>query len=318
MLPALRLRTCLGSPLRSDVKQMKWQSCQLFKRLHGPKEKFLASAEAIGERGRQATGRVFRPGFGGRRASANRALAIPGGGGFAPPGGVADPRGASGGLTAQVCASPAIRIHLADRVDLDGRRVRPAQPTRLWRYCKPVGVIVSRTDPRGRRSLSDSLPARLAGVMPVGRLDASSEGLLLLTNDGALKRLLELPVSHVPRVYRARVRGLPDDAALQALREGLVISGERFRPMGVSVERQGSSNTWLRLELSEGRYREVRRALEHVGHPVNRLRRTAYGPLRIGSPEARRGGGSAGTNRPTHSCGHGGAARARSGAAVSV
>ena len=186
-------------------------------------------------------------------------------------------------VNGQVCASPAIRIQLADRVDLDGRRVRPAQPTRLWRYCKPVGVIVSRTDPRGRRSLSDSLPARLAGVMPVGRLDASSEGLLLLTNDGALKRLLELPVSHVPRVYRARVRGLPDDAALQALREGLVISGERFRPMGVSVERQGSSNTWLRLELSEGRYREVRRALEHVGHPVNRLRRTAYGPLRIGS-----------------------------------
>ena len=185
-------------------------------------------------------------------------------------------------VNGKLCDSPATRIDFSDRVELDGRPVRRAQPSRLWRYCKPVGVIVSRSDPQGRRSLPDALPVRLARTMPVGRLDAASEGLLLLTNDGSLKRHLELPASRVVRVYRARVRGTPDDTALQALRRGLVIRGERFRPMGVSVERKGASNSWLRLELSEGRYREVRRALDHVGHPVNRLRRTAYGPLQLG------------------------------------
>ncbi len=180
------------------------------------------------------------------------------------------------------CDTPALRVCAADRVELDGRPVRPAGPTRLWRYCKPVGVIVSRSDPEGRRTLGDALPARMSGAMPVGRLDAASEGLLLLTNDGALKRYLELPASRFVRVYRARVRGTPDETALRKLRSGLVVAGERFRPMGVLVERCGGANTWLRLELSEGRYREVRRALEHVGHSVNRLRRLAYGPLRLG------------------------------------
>ncbi len=186
-------------------------------------------------------------------------------------------------VNGRICDSPATRIRAADRVELDGRSVRRAQPTRLWRFCKPVGVIVSRSDPQGRRSLADVLPVHLAGVMPVGRLDATSEGLLLLTNDGALKRHLELPASQFVRVYRARVRGIPDGKAIQALRAGVVIDGERFRPMGVALERSGGSNTWLRLELSEGRYREVRRALERVGHPVGRLRRLAYGPLRLGS-----------------------------------
>ena len=182
----------------------------------------------------------------------------------------------------RVCTSPATRVHHADKVDLDGRQLRRAQPSRLWMYCKPVGVIVSRKDPQGRRSLAEALPTQLAGVMPVGRLDVASEGLLLLTNDGALKRYLELPASRIVRVYRARVRGSPDESVLRALRQGLRIGGERFRPMGVGIERQGGANTWLRLELSEGRYREVRRALAHLGHPVNRLRRTAYGPLRLG------------------------------------
>ena len=181
------------------------------------------------------------------------------------------------------CATPTTRVRAADRVELDGRLVRHAQPTRLWRYCKPVGVIVSRADPQGRRSLPEVLPPHLAGVMPVGRLDVTSEGLLLLTNDGALKRHLELPASRVLRVYLARVRGTPDDRALRALRAGLVVEGERFRPMGVALERSGGSNTWLRLELSEGRYREVRRALAQVGHPVGRLRRLAYGPVRLGA-----------------------------------
>ena len=185
-------------------------------------------------------------------------------------------------VNGRICTSPATRVDPADRVDLDGRRLRRAQPSRLWMYCKPVGVIVSRTDPQGRRSLNDALPTQLAGVMPVGRLDVASEGLLLLTNDGALKRYLELPASRIVRVYRARVRGLPDDSALRAFREGLTIGSERFRPMGVAIERRGGSNTWLRLELSEGRYREVRRAFAHVGHPVNRLRRIAYGPVRLG------------------------------------
>jgi len=129
--------------------------------------------------------------------------------------------------------------------------------------------------------IADSLPPRLQGLMPVGRLDIASEGLLLLTNDGALKRALELPASGVLRVYRARVRGIPDPKAMARVAAGVILDGERFRPMGVEIESVGRSNCWLRLELSEGRYREVRRALAHVGHPVNRLRRIAYGPLEV-------------------------------------
>ena len=186
-------------------------------------------------------------------------------------------------ICGRLCESPAERVTAADPVEVDGRPVALPGPGRLWRYYKSVDILVTRSDAHGRRKLADELPAELASLMPVGRLDLASEGLLLLTDDGALKRRLELPANGYQRVYRARVRGWPDAEALRPAGRGLVIRGERFRPMGVEIEQQEKSNTWLRISLCEGRYREVRRALAHLGFPVNRLVRIAYGPFSLGS-----------------------------------
>lgn len=182
----------------------------------------------------------------------------------------------------QLCESPATTVTADDSVEVDGRRIPQLPRSRMWCFHKPPGVLTARSDPRGRQLFTDLLPQRLPLVMPVGRLDFNSEGLLLLTNDGALKRFLELPANRKRRVYRARVRGRPTEESLAPLRAGLVLDGERFRPMEVAIERQGTSNAWLRLGLTEGRNREIRRALEHVGLPVNRLIRVAYGDFELG------------------------------------
>lgn len=179
------------------------------------------------------------------------------------------------------CRTPAARVAPESRVEVDGRALPPPEPSRLWRLHKPPGVLVARVDPAGRSTVFDLLPARFKALNPVGRLDLNSEGLLLLTNDGALKRGLELPASRIVRSYRVRVRGAADRRSLERLEAGLELDGERFRPMRVRVERMGASGGWLRLELTEGRWREVRRALAAVGLPVARLVRVAYGPYRL-------------------------------------
>ena len=179
-------------------------------------------------------------------------------------------------------ATPALRLgDLAD-VTVDGRPVPQPEPPRLWRLHKPRGVLTSRRDPRGRRTLTDILPPGLARLNPVGRLDINSEGLLLLTNDGALKRLLELPATGIARTYRVRVHGHLDEARLAPLRAGITIDGERFRPMEIVPERSGRSNHWLLVTLREGRNREIRRAFAAVGLAVNRLIRIAHGPITLG------------------------------------
>lgn len=178
--------------------------------------------------------------------------------------------------------SPALNITPADRVLVRGAPLPRAEPTRLWLYHKPAGVVTTAHDERGRRTIHDDLPDTLPRVMPVGRLDLNSEGLLLLTNDGALKRRLELPAGGWLRRYRVRARGVPDDATFEPLRRGIVIEGEHFAPMRVTLERQQGANVWLRVALREGRNREVRRAMEAVGLVVNRLIRVSYGPFRLG------------------------------------
>ena len=178
--------------------------------------------------------------------------------------------------------SPALNVTAADRIAVDGKPVGEAEPTRLWRYHKPAGLVTTARDEKGRPTVFERLPPELPRVVSVGRLDLNSEGLLLLTNDGALKRRLELPSTGWLRRYRVRVHGSPTEAMLAPLIRGMVLEGERFRPMQVVLDRQMGSNAWLTIGLREGRNREIRRALEAVGLPVGRLIRVSYGPFQLG------------------------------------
>lgn len=184
-------------------------------------------------------------------------------------------------VNGKVIDSPALNIGPDDRVTVDGRPVGPAEPPRLWLYHKPEGLVTSARDEKGRDTVFDHLPADLPRVMPVGRLDLTSEGLLLLTNDGALKRRLELPSTGWLRKYRVRVKGNPDDAALEPLRRGITVEGEAFQPMTIALDRVQGANAWLTVGLREGRNREIRRAMAAIGLVVNRLIRVSYGPFRL-------------------------------------
>ncbi len=181
-------------------------------------------------------------------------------------------------------ASPALDVSPADRVEVDGKPLAPPDPPRLWRYYKPIGLVTTARDEKGRPTVFDRLPDEMPRVMSVGRLDLNSEGLLLLTNDGALKRL-ELPSTGWLRKYRVRVHGAPQEPVLERLRKGIEVDGERFRPMEVTLDRVQGANAWLTLGLREGRNREIRRAMEAVGLEVNRLIRVSYGPFQLGTLE---------------------------------
>jgi 23S rRNA pseudouridine2605 synthase len=178
--------------------------------------------------------------------------------------------------------SPALNVTQRDMILVDGKPLAEAEPARLWRYNKPSGLVTTARDEQGRTTVFDRLPPELPRVMPVGRLDLTSEGLLLLTNDGELKRRLELPSTGWLRKYRVRVHGVPTDATVAPLIRGLTIDGERFQPMTVTIDRQKGANAWLTVGLREGRNREIRRAVEAVGLEVNRLIRTSYGPFQLG------------------------------------
>jgi 23S rRNA pseudouridine2605 synthase len=185
-------------------------------------------------------------------------------------------------VNGRVVQGPALNVTADDVVTVDGKPVAAPEPPRLWRYHKPAGLVTTERDEKGRDTVFAHLPADLPRVVSIGRLDLSSEGLLLLTNDGALKRRLELPSTGWVRKYRVRARGEPDDAALEPLRRGITVGGERFRPMRVTIDRQQGANVWLTVGLREGKNREVRRALEAVGLVVNRLIRVSYGPFQLG------------------------------------
>lgn len=152
----------------------------------------------------------------------------------------------------------------------------------LWLFHKPAGYVTTTSDEKGRPTVFDLFPSEMPRVLTVGRLDMNSEGLLLLTNDGGLKRRLELPSSGFSRRYRVRARGSPSAAALDRLRRGIRIGSERFRPMKVYLERQRAANCWLSVQLVEGRNREIRRTFSAVGLTVNRLIRISFGPFQLG------------------------------------
>lgn len=178
--------------------------------------------------------------------------------------------------------SPALNVTPNDKITVDGEPLAAAEPVRVWLYNKPLGLVTSERDEKGRETVFDALPEGMPRVMSVGRLDLNSEGLLLLTNDGELKRRLELPSTGWLRKYRVRVRGTPTPAMLEPVKKGVTIDGERFQPMLVTIDRQQGANAWLTVGIREGRNREVRRVLESVGLFVNRLIRIAYGPFQLG------------------------------------
>nr|WP_083747649.1 pseudouridine synthase [Pseudoroseomonas deserti] len=185
-------------------------------------------------------------------------------------------------LNGQIIETPATFVGPEDRVVVDGKPVGQAQHTRLFRYHKPPGLVTTHKDPEGRRTVFEELPAALPRLVSVGRLDLNSEGLLLLTNDGALSRKLELPANAWNRRYRARVHGRVDERALAQLAYGITVEGVAYGPIQAGLDSRQGTNAWLTVTLTEGKNREVRRVLQHLGLTVTRLIRTAYGPFSLG------------------------------------
>ncbi len=177
--------------------------------------------------------------------------------------------------------SPALNVTATDRIAVDGKEIAEPERPRLWLYHKPSGLVTTAADEKGRKTVFDALPEDMPRVMSVGRLDLNSEGLLLLTNDGGLKRQLELPSTGWLRKYRVRVKGAPSEALLNRLRRGITAEGESFQPMEVAFDRQQGANAWLTVGIREGKNREIRRAFAVIGVSVNRLLRVSYGPFRL-------------------------------------
>jgi 23S rRNA pseudouridine2605 synthase len=189
-------------------------------------------------------------------------------------------------IDGKIVETPATLLTSLRGVTVDGNAVQAAAPARLFRYHKPTGLLTAARDPKGRPTIYDRLPPGLPRVMPVGRLDLNTEGLLLLTTDGELKRQLELPSSKVERSYRARVFGDVSQAQLEELIHGVEIEGVRYGAIDANLERRTGRNGWVEMRLTEGKNREVRRVLEYLGLQVSRLIRTAYGPFVLGDMPA--------------------------------
>jgi 23S rRNA pseudouridine2605 synthase len=188
-------------------------------------------------------------------------------------------------LNGEVLKTPATLLDNLSGVTVDGKAVRAPDAARLFRFYKPPSCLTAANDPKGRPTIYDRLPPGLPRVMPVGRLDFMTEGLLLLTNDGELKRALELPSTGVVRTYRARAFGEVTQKQLEELSEGVTIEGIRYGSINANMERRTGRNCWIEMSLTEGKNREVRRVLAHLGMQVSRLIRTAYGPFSIAGME---------------------------------
>ena len=178
---------------------------------------------------------------------------------------------------------PATFVVADDIVVVNGTVVDAPERTRLWRYHKPVGLVSTHRDPQGRPTVFEKLPPGIPRVVSVGRLDLTSEGLLMLTNDGALARKLELPTTGWLRRYRVRVHGLPEQKRLATLANGITIDGVAYGPIDAGLDSRKGDNAWLTMSLREGRNREVRHVMAHLGLAVARLIRVAYGPFQLGT-----------------------------------
>lgn len=182
-------------------------------------------------------------------------------------------------INGKAIETPATVLTSLHGVTVDGKPVQAPAPARLFLFHKPAGLLTTERDPKGRPTIYDKLPSDMPRVVPVGRLDLNTEGLLLLTTDGELKRQLELPAVGVERSYRARAFGNVTQAQLESLIEGIEIEGVRYGSIDANLERRTGANVWIEMRLKEGKNREVRRVLEFLGLQVSRLIRTAYGPF---------------------------------------
>jgi 23S rRNA pseudouridine2605 synthase len=186
----------------------------------------------------------------------------------------------------ELVTTPATILKDLRGISVDGKPVKGAEATRLFAFHKPAGLITAERDPAGRptiyTALRNALPPNAGRLMPVGRLDFNTEGLLLLTNDGEFKRLLELPATRIPRTYRARAFGVVSQAQLEELIEGVEIEGMRYGRIDANMERSSGRNQWIQMTITEGKNREIRRVLEHLGLEVSRLIRVGYGPFALG------------------------------------
>ena len=189
-------------------------------------------------------------------------------------------------INGQVLSTPAVKVGVNDILTVDGAVVGAAEPTRVFLYHKPAGLVTTHKDTKDRPTVFDALPPGLPRLISVGRLDLNSEGLLLLTNDGGLSRALELPSSGWVRRYRARARGRIEQVGLDRLKDGVTVEGVRYGPIEANLDKAkegpAGANLWITLALAEGKNREVRRVLESLGLTVNRLIRVAYGPFALG------------------------------------
>ena len=184
-------------------------------------------------------------------------------------------------LNGSILDTPAVNVTLADRIEIDGEPLRGIERTRLWLYHKPTGLVTTHKDPEGRPTVFERLPSELPRVLSVGRLDINTEGLLLLTNDGGLARVLELPTTGWLRRYRVRAHGKIDQAALDRLQDGIAVDGVLYGAIEATLDRVQGANVWITMGFREGKNREIKNVLGALGLDVNRLIRISYGPFQL-------------------------------------
>ncbi|WP_246317337.1 pseudouridine synthase [Hyphomicrobium methylovorum] len=184
-------------------------------------------------------------------------------------------------VNGKLLKTPAVEVSPGDKIIVDGKPLPAAAPPQLWRYHKPKGIVTTHADPGGRPTVFEKMPPEMPRVISVGRLDFNTEGLLLLTNDGALARHLELPANGWVRRYRARAKGRVSPADLANLKDGVEIDGIKYGPIEAAVDSVQGANTWLSISIREGKNREVRNVLAHLGLTVSRLIRVSFGPFQL-------------------------------------
>ena len=182
-----------------------------------------------------------------------------------------------------ILSTPATNVSEKDNILVDNIPLPKPSLTKIWRFHKPKGCLVTENDPKGRKTIFQILPKSLPRVISVGRLDYDSEGLLLLTNDGAISRKLELPSTGWLRKYKVRVHGIVDKSALLKIKDGIKLDNFKTGPIEASLEIQKGTNAWILIGIREGKNREIRRIMDHLGYPVNRLIRLSYGPFQLGN-----------------------------------